>query len=488
MRLLSSFLLLAVAATAQIRVVQLPGKSPLVTFRFVFTTGAASDPAEKPGLAALTAMMLAEGGTKDLTYKQISDAMFPMAASFSFQVDKEMTAFIGETHVDNLAEYYKLFRARLLEPGWREEDFTRVKDNAINNIKVGLRNNDEELAKEVLYADIYAGNSYGHYNYGTVSSLEKLTLDDVKQFYRMNYSQSNLFLGVAGGYSPSFLEGMKKDFKQLPEGAGFHPRNKAPMNIEHNRAIIIDKDTRSVAISIGFPILTTRAIADYPALLLAASYLGQHRMSGGLLFEQMREQRGLNYGDYAYIEYFPSGMFRSEPPQNIARHQQIFELWIRPVEPPTAKFAIRMALYELDKLIKEGIPQDGFERTREFLTKYVNVLTRTKSAELGYAIDSIWYSLPNYVEMVKNAMAKITRDDVNSAIKTRLRTNRLVIVAVSKDGEALKKSLASDDPSPMTYNSPKPEAITEVDKVIEKWPLNLRESDIKVVPVSDVFQ
>jgi zinc protease len=124
-RLLSSLLLLAAVATAQIRVVQLPGKSPLVTFRFVFTTGAASDPADKPGLAALTAMMLAEGGTKDLTYKQISDAMFPMASSFSFQIDKEMTAFIGETHVDNLAEYYKLFRARLLEPGWREEDFTR---------------------------------------------------------------------------------------------------------------------------------------------------------------------------------------------------------------------------------------------------------------------------------------------------------------------------------------------------------------------------
>ena len=72
------------------------------------------------------------------------------------------------------------------------------------------------------------------------------------------------------------------------------------------------------------------------------------------------------------------------------------------MEPPTAKFALRLALYQLDKLIKEGIPQDGFERTREFLTKYVNVLTRTKSAELGYAIDSIWYGIPDYVEMVKN--------------------------------------------------------------------------------------
>jgi zinc protease len=484
----ATLLLLASAATAQMRVVQLPGKSPLVTFRFVFTTGSASDPVQKPGLAALTAMMLADGGTKDLTYKQIADAMFPMASSFTVQVDKEMTAFLGETHVDNLAEYYKLLRARLLDPGWREDDFARIKDNAINGIKVGLRNNDEELAKEVLYADLYRGGTYGHYNYGTVSSLSAITLDDVKQFYRMHYSQSTLFLGIAGGFSPAFLEGMKKDFRTLPEGAGFHPRNKPPATIATNRAIIVDKDTRSVAFSIGFPILTTRKMPEYPAMLVAASYLGQHRMSGGVLYDQMREKRGLNYGDYAYIEHFPLAMYSMEPPQNVARLQQIFQLWIRPVEPPTAKFALRLALYELDKLVKEGIPAEGFQRTRDFLTKYVNVLTRTKSAELGYAIDSIWYGVPNYSETIKTAMAKLTREDVNRAIKMRLANRNLVIVAVSKNGEELKKLLASDDPSPMVYNSPKPEAITEVDKVVEKWPLNLKLDDIKVVPAGDVFQ
>ncbi len=488
MRTIASFLLLAAVATAQIRVVQLPGKSPLVTFRFVFTTGSASDPVDKPGLSALTAMMLAEGGTRDLSYKQIADAMFPMASSFGVQIDKEMTAFTGETHVDNLAEYYKLVRARLLDPGWREDDFARIKDDAINAIKVGLRNNDEELAKEVLYADIYNGGPYGHYNYGTVSSLEKISLDDVKQFYRLHYSQSSLFLGVAGGFTPGFLEGMKKDFKRLPEGAGFHPRAKPPASIEGNRIIIVDKDTRSVAISIGFPILTTRRLLDYPALLLAASYLGQHRMSGGVLYDQLRERRGLNYGDYAYIEHFPMAMFAMEPPQNVARNQQIFQLWIRPVEPPTAKFALRMALYQLDKLRTEGIPQEGFERTRDFLTKYVNVLTRTKSAELGYAIDSIWYGVPNYVEMVKNAMAKMTREQVNQAIRSRLRSDRLVIVAVSKNGEELKKQLASEDPSPMVYNSPKPASVTDVDKVAEKWPLRVSGAAIKVIPAAEVFQ
>ena len=150
-------------ARAQIRIVALPGKSPLVTFRIVFTTGSAADPADKPGLANLTALMLADGGTKDLTYKQIARRPVSHGRRVSAQVDKEMTTFGGATHVDNLDAYYKLLRGMLLEPGWREDDFRRVKDDAINAIKVGLRgNNDEELAKEVLYQNIYQGTPYGH--------------------------------------------------------------------------------------------------------------------------------------------------------------------------------------------------------------------------------------------------------------------------------------------------------------------------------------
>jgi zinc protease len=488
-RLLIATLLAASCALAQIRTVALPGKSPLVTFRIVFTTGSASDPLDKPGLAYLTARMLADGGTRDMTYKQIVDALFPMAGGVSAQVDKEMCTFSGATHVDNLTAYYKLLRAMLLTPGWREDDFKRVKDDAINALKVGLRgNNDEELAKEVLYQNIYQGTPYAHYSGGTVSSLEKITLDDLKEFYRSQYTQSQLILGIAGGYSVAFLDNMKKDFRGLPENAAFHPRMTPAKMIDGTRAVIVDKDTRSVAYSIGFPIEVTRDQADYAAMLLVSSYLGQHRMSGGVLYNQMREQRGLNYGDYAYIEYFPRGMFLMEPQPNLARKYQIFQLWIRPVEPPTAKFALRLALYELDKLITEGISEDAFERTRGFLTKSVNVLTKTKRAELGYAIDSAYYRIPPYNQYLKAALAKLTLNDVNRAIKAHLRTNRLVISVVSRDGEALKRQLASEDPSPMTYNSPKPAAIAEEDKIVEKWPLHLRSGDITVTPVGEVFQ
>jgi zinc protease len=243
-----------------------------------------------------------------------------------------------------------------------------------------------------------------------------------------------------------------------------------------------------VAISIGLPTLGARSNPDYPALLLVSSYLGQHRASTGVLFNRMREKRGLNYGDYAYIEYFPRGMFQFEPSPNLARHYQTFQIWIRPVEPPNAPFALRLALYELNKLCAEGIPEDGFEQTRDFLTKYVNLLTRTKTAELGYAIDSVYYGIPDYNDYIKSHLANLTRDEVNRVIHRYLRSDKLVIVAVAKNAEELKRDLTSGDPTPITYNSPKPKAILEEDKIVEKFPLNLRPEDVTIVPVDQVFE
>ncbi len=484
-----AMLLLASQAFAQIRMVALPGKEPLVTFRVVFLTGSAYDPEDKPGLANLTAAMLAQGGTKDLTYKQIVDAMYPMAASVSSQVDKEMTTFSGTTHVDNLDAYYKLFRAMLLEPGWREEDFKRVKDDAINYLRVGLRgNNDEELGKEVLYNVLYEGTPYGHENVGTISALEKMTIDDVKEFYRDHYTQRAVIFGIAGGYPSNFVARISSDFGKLPNQRIFQAHPSKPKPMPHNRVVLVDKNTRSVAYSIGYPIDITRRDPAYPALLVAQAYFGQHRIAIGRLYQRMREIRGLNYGDYAYIEYFPRGMYQFEPSPNLGRLQQIFQIWIRPLEPPTARFALRLALYELDKLVKNGLSQEDFERSRDFVSKYVTLLTKTKNAQLGYAIDSTYYGTADYVTHIRTALAKLKREGVNAAIRTYLRPDRLQIVAVTKDAEQLKEQLASDSPSPMTYNSPKPADILEEDKIVENWPLHVRPEDITVIPVDKVFE
>src|SRR6266851_8515850 len=146
--------------------------------------------------------------------------MFPMAAYVASQVDKEMITFYGSTDVHNLEKYYTLLRGILLTPGWREADLRRVKDRQINFLRVSLReSNEEELAKEILYQTIYAGRPYGHYNGGTVSSLQSMTMGDVRRFYESEFTQNNLVIGIGGGYPAGFPERVKKDFETLPLGA-----------------------------------------------------------------------------------------------------------------------------------------------------------------------------------------------------------------------------------------------------------------------------
>jgi zinc protease len=150
----------------------------------------------------------------------------------------------------------------------------------------------------------------------------------------------------------------------------------------------------------------TRSNPDWPALLVAQSFFGQHRSSNSYLYQRFRAIRGLNYGDYAYIEYFRRGVFQFHPDVNLDRQQQIFQIWIRPVEPKNGLFTLRAAL-----------SKDDFEATRQFLSKYVNVLTKAQDEQLGYALDSKFYGIGNFNEYVRGALAKLTLEDVNRVIK-----------------------------------------------------------------------
>jgi zinc protease len=465
-----------------------PNRSPLISFRILFMTGAAFDPQGKEGVANLTAAMLADGGSRSMTYEQIVAAMYPIATNFSSQVDKEMTVFTGTTHIDNLDKYYSLISQMLLDPGFREDDFMRLKTDALNFLKVSLREgNDEELGKEQLYNMIYAGRPYGHQNTGAISSLEKLTLDDVRDFYQKHYTQATLVLGLAGGYPTGFAKKMEEDFGKLPAGEADQRKFEKPTLDAGTKIQIIKRETRSTAISLGFPIDVTRADKDWPALAVVASYFGQHRSSNSYLYGRLRELRGLNYGD-AYIEYFPRGMFQFQPDANLGRQMQIFQIWIRPVPPEQGHFTLRAALFEYDRLVREGMSAESFEATREFLIKYNNILTATQGARLGYALDSRYYGIPDFNVYMRDQLSKLTLADVNRAIERYLKSDKMRIVLITKDAEALRDAITANGTSSIKYNSPKPQEIIDEDKIIENYKINVKPEDVVVIPVDKVFQ
>ncbi|MEO6244422.1 MAG: insulinase family protein, partial [Opitutaceae bacterium] len=248
------------------------------------------------------------------------------------------------------------------------------------------------------------------------------------------------------------------------------------------------KPATATAISFGFPLDVVRGEKEWYALAIASSWLGEHRNQGGRLFQVIRERRGLNYGDYAYIEHYPNGGLRQLPPQNVARRRHLFEIWIRPIPNEARHFALRAAVREVDQLIQHGLTAEDFASRRAFLKNYVLHYASTTGERLAYAIDDAFYGIEEgHLVKFRRLMDELTLADVNAAIKKHWQIANLQIVAVTPNAADFADALATDAPSPITYPSPKPAAILEEDKAISTYPLHIKRDHVKIVPVAELF-
>src|SRR5262249_46285516 len=155
-----------------------------------------------------------------------------------------MTTFTMSIHRDNWDAFADAVLPQLLDPGFRQEDFERLRTAQKNALTIDLRsNNEEELGKEWLQTAIFAGTPYGHTTLGTVAGLESITLDDVRNFVKHQYTTGNLKVGIHGDVSDAVIGELKTRLGGLPAGstprvAGITPR--APKGLDVD---IIAKET-----------------------------------------------------------------------------------------------------------------------------------------------------------------------------------------------------------------------------------------------------
>ncbi|MFI5143823.1 MAG: M16 family metallopeptidase [Thermoanaerobaculales bacterium] len=463
---------------------------PTVSFRIAFTVGSQDDPVGKEGLAYLTGTLLAEGATATHPYAEILKLLYPMATEYHVRVGKEVTTFSGRVHKDNVEAYIGLLLDAVMRPAFAEADFARIKQRTIDYLAKTLRySSDEELGKAALYNTTFAGTTYRHINSGTVEGLKGSTLDDVRAFYRAHFTRDTVVLALGGGYDDKQVARMEQALAQLP--AGMPPVVPPPQvkAIAGRQVVIVKKPGPSTAISFGFPLPIQRGSREFYALWVANSWLGEHRNSSSHLYQVIREARGMNYGDYSYIEIFPEGGRREFPPTGVPRRTQLFEVWVRPVPNAQAHFALRAAIREVEKLAADGLSEEQFKLTRDFVAKYSLHFAETTFDRLGYAMDDRFLGVPapgnlaNFREIVPT----LTRDEVNAAVRKYIKPAAMVIAIVSEDADQLAEALASDAPSPISYATSKPPEVLEEDKSIQAYPLHITKGAIRIVPVEQMF-
>ena len=474
------------------KTVVLPSQgSPFVSIRLLFETGSADDPAGREGLAALTGALLAEGGTRALTYEQLLAELYPMAAGIGVHVDRDVSVVHGTVHRDHLDRYYELIRQVVLEPRCDEKEFERLKDDQRNALVSGLRAADDEgFGMESLASLLYPGHAYGRPVEGTVRGIQALRPDDVAAFHATRFTRDALTLGLAGCVSSGFVERVAGDLLKLPERGPARadlPSPERPRGIE---ALVVTKPARAWAISLGHPLAVTRVDPDFFPLFLANSYFGEHRTFNGVLMTKMRTDRGLNYGDYSYVENFVQDGASTFALANVPRRRQAFTIWIRPVAGEHAHFAIRLAIRELRRLVREGLTPDAFEETRAFLLNYSKLWTQTPSRRLGFAMDGAFYGGKSLVDELAERLPRMTVDDVNGAIRRHLQPDNLslAVIADPAGAETFIDRLATNAPSPIAYaTETKPDVLTE-DRAIAIEPLTVERSRCRIVRAAAMFE
>ena len=466
---------------------------PTVSFRLWFQVGSQDDPVGKEGLAALTAALMTEGATKRRTYPQLLQALYPLAGSIGASVDREQTIVRGGVHKDHAEAFADLMIEVATQPAFDEADFKRLRDRAVSSIENDLRYaSGEDTGKAALLEKVFRGTRYAHPEAGTVDSLKSLTLADVEQFARTRFTKERCVLSMGGGYPSALVARVSAALAEdLPSAKVESAPAPTPAPLVGRPVVLVDnKSAIGSSISMGVPISARRGTREFAALWIANSWLGEHRNSGSHLYQVIREERGINYGDYSYIEAYPNGGRLQQPPQGVSRRAQLFEIWIRTVPTERTLFALRAALREVERLHKEGLTQEQFESTRKFLKGYTLHFAESTAARLGYAIDDRFHGIDGHLASFRKLLDEVTLEEVNSAVRKHMGIDNLAIAIVTNDATGLRVALEEGKPSPIAYGAgeTKSAALLAEDRLIESWPLRILPGSIEVVPVDALFQ
>ncbi|HEV2116509.1 MAG TPA: insulinase family protein, partial [Terriglobales bacterium] len=336
--------------------------SPLYQLQIMVPAGSADDPVGKEGTANLAARALIEGGFGDpkapVTTQKLAEITRPWgdAAFPTVLVDKQATTFSVTVPRASFAEYVRrVLKPMFTQPLWLPKEVDRLRRDTLTSIQSGLRFEDQEsLGLLALDNYIFSGTALDHLALGTVKGLQAITPADLNAFYKKFYTVGNMYVAttINGQQDLSRLIGA------LPPGQPvYRPANLARLVVAPGRHLLIITQPNAIAtgLHLGYPISLKRTDADYWPLFVANVFLGAHRDSFGRLYQDIREQRGYNYGDYSYIEYqYGRPQFQFPPPAT-PREQQYFSIWIRPVGHQYSHFILKAMTAELDRFARQGM-------------------------------------------------------------------------------------------------------------------------------------
>ena len=388
---------------------------PMLDVRIVFDAGGARDDGLS-GLAVLTNGLLSEGAAGK-TSQQIAEAFESVGAEIEYDAARDM-ALVGVrslTESRYLSSAIESLKQVLTQPDFPQDAYQRE----LNRMKVAVKARQQSpsaLAAEAFNKAVFADHPYASPTAGTKQSLEKLTLDDVRAFYKKYYVANNATVAIVGNVERRQAEEIVKALvSALPVGekATALPAVKP---LTEAKKIVIDYPSAQTHIFVGQPGMK-RGDDDYFSLYVANHPFGGSGFSSRLV-EVLREEHGLAYSVYSYFSPL--------------REKGVFAMGMQTKTEQTSQ-ALSLLDQELKKYVENGPEEQELADSISNITGSFPLNIDSNSKLLEYIAMIGFYDLPmDYLDRFIANVRAVDVNKVNDALTRRVDPERMVTVVVGK--------------------------------------------------------
>ena len=258
-------------------------------------TGQQHEPAEKRGVADLTAKLL-KYDTLDSTGEALNNRLGKLGSAVTVYSDGEYTVISLSALTRNLDETLDIAAERLFRPKFDPAEFERIRGRSQQLLQSGDDFADY-VANKVLQLLLFGeDNNFAHPSIGSEETLEAVTVEDVRAFYERHYSPSVTEI-VAVSDLPqdrivAKLDARFGDWQAKPvAGENLQPYPE----LEGGTIYLVDKpEAKQSEIRVANRSLTYDATGEHFRLNLLNYPFGQ--AFNGRLNLNLREDKGYTYG------------------------------------------------------------------------------------------------------------------------------------------------------------------------------------------------
>jgi len=390
---------------------------PVVNINLVISAGSLYDPPGKEGLSNFTANIINKG-TKSRTASQIAEEIDFVGASLSGSADRDAIYIRANALVRHFETVLDILADIVLNPTFSDEEFERTRKKTLSEI-VQAKEEPSIICARAFDSMLFDSHPYGHPIVGTKEALEKMTANDVKNFYGTYFKSNNSFLVIAGDIDPDeAMSRIGKAFRSWKSGAIPALSMTSPAAVEGRNILLIDKpDATQTYIRFGnFGI--TRESDDYYAFNVMNYILGAGVSFINRLMKQVRDEAGLTYDIRTVNEFntLPGAFYCNTFTENDS----------------TLK-AINASLAIMKDMADNPVSDEEYKNAISFYTGYYPTTLETPAQVAREIVRLKLANLPfSYMSDFTKNISKVKKDDIQKIARRLIDTENLDFVVVSK--------------------------------------------------------